>query len=82
MATETQTKPKTIVYFVNGERQTTDRHKLTVEAILTGAGFTPATDYRLIRDAGHHAYTNLAEEVPLHDEQTFTALFQGPTPVA
>lgn len=73
---------KVITYYVNGERQTTDHHTLTVRAILTNAGFTPAENYRLVRDAGNHTYTNLDEEVPLHEGEKFTALFQGPTPTS
>jgi len=82
MESEIQLKAKTITYYVNGESQTTDRHKLTVRAILTNAGFTPAEDYRLVRDAGNNTYTNLDEEVPLHESEKFTALFQGPTPTS
>ena len=82
MASEIQTEAKTIVYFVNGERQTTHHHKLTVRTILTNAEFTPAEDYRLVRDAGNHTYASLDEEVPLREEEKFTALFQGPTPTS
>jgi hypothetical protein len=82
MDSELQTEVKTIVYYVNGEKQTTKQHKLTVRAILTDAGFTPPEDYRLERDAGKHTYTNLGEEVPLHEDEKFTALFQGPTPTS
>lgn len=69
-------------YYVNGEAQTTDEHKLTVRQILENAGFTPAEQYELIRDEGHHKYTNLDEEVPLHKGERFTAKFTGVTPVS
>lgn len=82
MDTQAQTPVKPIVYFVNGEKQETQQHQLTVRTILTNAGFTPAEDYRLVRDAGNHAYTDLDEEVPLHENERFTALFQGPTPTS
>jgi hypothetical protein len=82
MESQISTELKTITYYVNGESQTTQHHKLTVRTILTNAGFTPAENYRLVRDAGNHTYTNLDEEVPLHEGETFTALFQGPTPTS
>lgn len=82
MDLQVQTETEAITYYVNGERQETHHHKLTVRAILTNAGFAPAEDYRLVRDAGNHTYTNLDEEVPLHEDEKFTALFQGPTPTS
>ncbi len=82
MELQSQTESKTISYFVNGEKQTSQLHKLTVRTILTNAGFTPAEDYRLVRDDGNHTYTNYDEEVPLHEGEKFTALFQGPTPTS
>ncbi len=82
MESQVHTETRTITYYVNGESQTTHHHKLTVRTILTNAGFTPAEDYRLVRDAGNHTYTNLDEEVPLHEGEKFTALFQGPTPTS
>ncbi|HLX56142.1 MAG TPA: hypothetical protein VKR83_03885 [Ktedonobacteraceae bacterium] len=75
-------REQTITYFVNGESQTTHHRKLTVRSILDSAGFTPPEDYRLVRVAGNHTYTNLDEEVPLHEGEKFTALFQGPTPTS
>jgi hypothetical protein len=71
-----------IIYFVNGEPQTTATHKRTVIEILELAGFTPATDYDLNRDNGHHQFSDYAEEVPLHDGERFTATFKGPTPTS
>ena len=82
MDMQVQTETKAITYFVNGERQETHHRELTARIILTDAGFTPAEDYRLVRDAGNHTYTNLDEEVPLHEDEKFTALFQGPTPTS
>lgn len=79
---EQRAKVKLIHYFVNGEEQTTDRHKLTVREILSGAGMNPPTDYRLIRDAGNKTFTDYDEELPLHEGERFTALFQGPTPTS
>jgi hypothetical protein len=82
MELQVHIETKAITYYVNGESQTTHHHQLTVRTILTSAGFTPAEDYRLVRDAGNHTYTNLDEAVPLHEGEKFTALFQGPTPTS
>ncbi len=80
--TQQQAKPKTIRYFVNGEDQETDQRKLAVRTILTNAGMTPAEQYRLVRDNGNHTFPDLDQEVPLHEGERFTALFQGPTPTS
>lgn len=77
-----ETKAKTITYFVNGEDQTTTQHKLAVRLVLENAGFKPAEEYRLTRDAGHHDFTDYDEEIPLRDEERFTATFLGVTPVS
>ncbi len=69
-------------YYVNGEEQTTDQHKLTVTQVLENAGFSPATDYRLSRDDGHHDFENYDEEIPIRKDERFTATFLGPTPVS
>lgn len=79
---EAKGKGKVIHYKVNGEPQETTEHKLTVRQILENAGFTPAEDYQLTRDNGHHTYQNLDEEVPLREGETFTATFTGPTPTS
>jgi hypothetical protein len=70
------------IYFVNGEVQTTDEHKLTIRAILENAGFTPAEQYELIRDNGHHTFTDYDEEVPIRRDERFTAKFHGTTPTS
>ena len=75
--TERQTK-----YFVNGEPQHSSEDELTVRAILEHAGFTPADQYRLVRDQGHHTYTDLDQVVEIHPEERFTAIFEGPTPTS
>jgi hypothetical protein len=69
-------------YFVNGEGQESEEDELTVRTILEHAGFTPAERYRLIRDKGHHTYTDLNQEVEIHPGERFTALFEGPTPTS
>ena len=69
-------------YFVNGESEFTSEHKLEVGQILEGAGFSPASQYQLTRDEGHHLYTDYQEEVPIHPGERFTATFVGPTPTS
>lgn len=71
-----------IDYFVNGERQVTTEHKLTVAQILEHAGFTPPSEYQLERDQDHYKFTDLNEEVEIHDDERFTATFIGPTPTS
>ena len=80
--THSATQHKTVTYYVNGEKQATKQDKLTVREILTAAGFTPVTDYQLTRDEGHHVYRDYDEEVPLREDERFTATFIGPTPVS
>jgi hypothetical protein len=55
-----------VTYFVNTERQTTDDHKLTGREILEKAGFTPAEDYNLVRNDGHHQI-GLDDTESIHD---------------
>jgi len=71
-----------IIYYVNGEIQKTDEHKLKVETILSNAGFKPVTDYELERNDGHKIFKDLNEEIPIHNDEKFTALFTGTTPVS
>ena len=79
-----------IKYFVNGEEVTHSFHKppdrkifeLTVREILASAGFTPAEDYELTRDADHHTYVSLDKKVPVENGEKFTATYKGPTPAS
>lgn len=71
-----------IEYFVNGEGQVTPERKLTVAQILKDAGFAPPTEYQLERDRDHHKFTDLNQEVEIHDDERFTATFIGPTPTS
>ena len=73
---------RAIRYYVNGELQPAVEHKLTVKQILEGAGFKPAEQYKLIRDNGSHEYKSYTEEVPVHNDERFTALFLGVTPTS
>ncbi len=68
-----------IRYFVNGEPQFTDQHKLTVSQILENAGFKPFNQYSLTRDEGNYKYEDYKEEVPIHMDERFTALYLGST---
>lgn len=70
---------KVIRYFVNGEAFETSEHKLTVRTILEEAGCTPADDYRLQRDNGLKVFEDPSEEIPVHKDESFTAIYKGPT---
>jgi len=82
MVTQQQEHPHSITYYVNDQAHHTVHHELTVRAILTEAGFTPPEQYRLIRDAGNKRFESLDETVHLHNNERFTAIFDGPTPVS
>lgn len=70
-------------YFVNGESQTTSERDLPVREILENAGFTLATDYTLKSENPPRDYdSEYDEEVRIHPNQRFQALFKGPTPVS
>jgi hypothetical protein len=73
---------ETVTYYVNSEKQTTSQDKLEVKTILENAGFKPPNEYELERDEGHHIYKDQNEEVPLHNDERFTALSVGPTPTS
>jgi len=73
---------RTIDYFVNGEKEETVEHELTVAQILEHAGFTPPKEYQLERDSDHHKYTDYDREVEIHKDERFTATFIGPTPTS
>ena len=95
MAQQLEAQPQSdndeeIKYFVNGEevihifQKPPDRKifKLTVREILTSAGFTPAEEYELTRDADNHTYESLDDEVPIAHGDRFTATHKGPTPAS
>lgn len=74
---------KTITYWVNGERETTDQEVLMVGSILSQAEFTPITDYTLQSEDPKRDYdSNYDEPIKLHDGQRFEALYKGPTPTS
>jgi hypothetical protein len=82
METKDRASVETTAYYVNGEKQQTQEHKLRVRAILANAGFTPVENYTLERDEGHHRYADYDQEIPLHEHERFTAIYKGPTPVS
>ena len=79
---QAMTQTSLTTYFVNGEREQTPDHKRTVRAILSDSGFTPVEQYQLERDEGHHIFPNYDDEVPIHENERFTALYKGPTPTS
>lgn len=80
--TDHEHEQRQLTYFVNGEEQETHQHRVAVRTILSKAGFDPAEQYQLERDAGHHIYQDYNEEVPLHQGERFTATYLGPTPTS
>jgi hypothetical protein len=81
--TEQATEGRTITYYVNGEAESTEERELTVQTILEAAGFTPAADYTLKSENPPKDFdANYSEEVKIHPNQRFHALFRGPTPVS
>jgi hypothetical protein len=70
-----------IIYYVNAEPQETTEHQLTGGRILELAGFSPASDYELVRNAGNKKI-GADELVTLHPKEAFTATFNGPTPTS
>jgi len=73
---------KTVTYFVNDDSYDTTEKKLKVRIILSDAGFTPVEQYDLTRVNGNHTFASLDEEVPIHKDEKFLAVFKGTTPVS
>lgn len=70
-----------ITYLMNEEVEQTHVHKLKAQIMLEQAGFTPATDYRLIREKPRHEY-GLGDDVEIHEGDRFEILHRGPTPTS
>jgi len=66
-------------YTVNGEERSTTNDRQTMGAVVEGAGFAPAADYELADDNTERQYTDPAEEVHLHQGQSFTVTYKGVT---
>lgn len=76
-------KPEKITtYYVNAEKFKTEEKKLTVRFILENANFKPVENHYLLRDNGDKKFENYDEEIPVHNNETFTAIFNGVTPVS
>lgn len=73
---------KITIYYVNAEKFETEEKKLTVRSILENANFKPVENYYLLRDNGSKKFENYEEEIPVHNNETFTAIFNGVTPVS
>jgi len=70
-----------ITYFMNEEVEQTHAHTLKASVMLEQAGFSPPSDYRLIREKPRHEYA-LDDEVPIHEGDRFEVLHRGPTPTS
>lgn len=73
---------RTISLWINGEKYETSSHKLTVRQILEIGGFTPPEQYRLIRENGDKIFTDMNQELPIHEDERFTATYGGRTEVS
>ena len=75
-------KPTT-KYFVDNESQTTDQKELSVRQILVNSGNDPETHY-LVEIKGDHQvdHKNLDEQIHIHENEKFAAIFTGTTPVS
>jgi hypothetical protein len=83
MSEEQKSPHRETTYYVNDEPETTHEHALTVRAILTSAGFTPAEEYVLSSIKPPKEYRNDYDElVDIHEGEHFNAQFKGPTPTS
>ena len=77
-------------FFVNEEeivyeyQKSPDRrgYVLTVEQILTSAGFVPVENFELTRDSDGQTFNSPEDEVAIEFGERFTATFKGQTPVS
>lgn len=70
-------------YFVNAEKETTDRDELSVREILERAGFKPADEWTLKSlDPKEDFDSHYDREVDINEGQHFEALHKGPTPTS
>ncbi len=72
-----------ITYYVDNEAQHTTERELTVRQILEIAGDDPTTHY-LVELRGDHQipHQDLNEEIKIHENEHFIAIFTGETPVS
>ena len=77
-------------FFVNEEeivyeyQKSPDRrgYVLTVEQILTSAGFVPVENFELTRDSDGQTFNSPEDEVAIELGERFTATFKSQTPVS
>ena len=77
-------------FFVNEEEVVYEYQKppdrrgyvLTVEQILTSAGFVPVESFVLTRDSDGYTFDSSQAEVVLELGEHFTATYKGQTPVS
>ena len=77
-------------FFVNEEevvyeyRKSPDRrgYVLTMEQILTSAGFVPVESFELTRDSDGQTFDSPGDEVALELGERFTATYKDQTPVS
>lgn len=77
-------------FFVNEEEVVYEYQKLpdrrgyvlTVEQILTSAGFVPVESFNLTRDSDGRTFESPQDEVSLDFGEHFTAKYKDPTPVS
>lgn len=74
--------PKSVTVLV-GDTQVTTPKKTTVRALLVAANLDP-TKRQLVGITGkkQHPYTDLDDDLNLHDGQVFITVSIGPTPVS
>jgi hypothetical protein len=73
---------KQVIYFVDGEKQETREHILTVAQILEKAGLDPKTHYLVeLRDGHQIKHVDPNEKLHLHEHEKFISVFSGPTPL-
>jgi len=75
---------KQITYLVDDEIQQTEEKMLTAKQILERAGFKPS-DYYLVQLLGYEKKSykdHLNDEIHMHSNMKFVAIFIGETPVS
>jgi hypothetical protein len=72
-----------ITYFVDGEKQETEKRELTVAQILEKAGLDPTTHYLVeLRGPEQIKLTDSNEVIKLHEHEKFISVFTGVTPLS
>jgi hypothetical protein len=72
-----------LIYFVDEEKQETDKKILRVAQILEKAGLDPKTHYLVeLRGGQQIKHTDSNEELKLHENEKFISVFTGATPLS